>query len=275
MPSKAKNMINDPIIQQLEACRKSTKKGDGYWMARDIQPILGYDKWDNFKQVIDKAREACRNSKVETKYHFLDVGKMVTVGSGALREREDCYLTRYACYLIAMNGDSTKKAEIASAQTYFAIQTRRQELSDLSLNDEKRLELRDRVKQAVKHLNSAAKKSGVINYAFFHDAGYRGLYGMGLRAIKLKKRISSKEDLLDRAGRAELAANEFRYTQTEERLIRDQVRNGEKAQQIHHEVGNEVRSAIKKIGGTLPENLPAEPSIKTLSKRKKSGQISN
>jgi DNA-damage-inducible protein D len=273
-PEKGKFMLYDQIMLQLEACKKLTKRSDEYWMGRDIQTILGYDKWDNFKQVIEKAREACRNSKAEPKYHFLDVGKMITVGKGALREREDCYLTRYACYLVAMNGDS-QKPEIGSAQTYFAIQTRRQELSDLTLNDEKRLELRDRVKQAVKHLNSAAKNSGVVNYAFFHDAGYRGLYGMGLRAIKLKKRISQKEDLLDRAGRAELAANEFRYTQTEERLNRDQIRDGEKAQKIHNEVGSEVRQAIKKIGGTLPENLPAEASIKILSKQKKVKQLPN
>ena len=195
-------MFDDPIMQQLEARKKLTKKSDEYWMAREIQTILGYDKWDNFKQVVEKARDACQASKVEAKYHFLDVGKMVTVGSGALREREDCYLTRYACYLVAMNGNP-QKPEIASAQTYFAVQTRRQELADLSLNDEKRMELRERVTEAVKHLNSAAKSAGVINYGFFHDAGYRGLYGMGLQQIKLKKRISQKEHLFDRAGRAE------------------------------------------------------------------------
>ena len=262
-------------MQQLDASKKLTKKSDEYWMARDIQPILGYDKWDNFKQVIDKAREACRNSKVETKYHFLDVGKMIIAGKGAMREREDCYLTRYACYLIAMSGDATTKPEIASALTYFAIQTRRQELADLSLNDEKRMELRDRVTEAVKHLNSAAKGAGVINYGFFQDAGYRGLYGMGLQQIKLQKRISQKEKLFDRAGREELAANEFRLTQTEGRLKKEQIRNGQVAQKIHGEVASEVRQAIKKIGGTLPENLPAEPSIKLLGKKKKSKLISN
>lgn len=267
-------MFDDPIMKQLEACKKLTKREDEYWMARDIQTVLGYDKWDNFKQVIEKAKEACRNSKAETKYHFLNVGKMVTVGSGALREREDCFLTRYACYLIAMNGDP-KKPEISSAQTYFAIQTRRQELSDLTLNDEKRMELRERVTEAVKHLNSAAKKAGVINYGFFQDAGYRGLYGMGLKAIKFQKGIAKKEQLFDRAGREELAANEFRLTQTESRLNREQIRNGDLAQKIHGEVGNEVRQAIKKIGGTLPENLRAEPSIKILSKQKKTKLISN
>lgn len=259
-------------MEQLEACKKLTKKADEYWMARDIQPVLGYDKWDNFKQVIERAKEAGRNSKVEIKYHFLDVGKMITAGKGALREREDCYLTRYACYLIAMNGDP-KKPEIGSAQTYFAVQARRQELTDLSLNDEKRMELRDRVTEAVKHLNSTAKGAGVINYAFFHDAGYRGLYGMGLQAIKLKKRISQKENLFDRAGRVELAANEFRMTQTEERLKKEQVRDGGRAQTIHHEVGQKVRETIKSIGGTMPENLPAEPSLKTLGKQKKVKQI--
>ncbi len=158
-------------METLDGLKRFSKNGGEYWMGRDIQAILGYDKWENFKKVIEKAREGCKSAGAQPKYHFLDTGKMVLIGSGAQREKEDCFLTRYACYLIAMNGDPSK-AEIGSAQTYFAIQTRRQEISDLSLNDEKRLELRDRVKAAVKHLNSAAKNSGVVNYAFFHDAGY-------------------------------------------------------------------------------------------------------
>jgi DNA-damage-inducible protein D len=167
-----------------------------------------------------------------------------------------------------MNGDPSK-SEVGSAQTYFAVQARRQELSDLSLNDEKRLELRERVKEAVKHLNSAARSSGVVNYAFFHNAGYRGVYGMGLRAIKDRKGIPHKEDLMDRVGRAELAANEFRYTQTEERLRKEQVREGDRAEAVHNEVGKKVREAIRNIGGTLPENLAAEPPIRKLSQARK------
>src|SRR6266403_961661 len=254
----------DSVMERLESLKRYSKNGGEYWMGRDLQPILGYDKWDNFKNVVQKAREACKSGGIEAKYHFLDTGKVITAGKGAQLEREDFFLTRYGCYLIAMNGDPSKP-EIGSAQTYFAVQARRQELADLSLNDEKRLELRERVKEAVKHLNSAAKSSGVINYAFFHDAGYRGLYGMGLKAIKGKKGIPQKEDLMDRAGRAELAANEFRYTQTEERLKKEQIRDGSRAETLHNEVGRKVREAIRNIGGTSPENLPAEPSLKKLS----------
>ncbi len=258
----------DSVMETLDGLKRFSRNGGEYWMGRDIQSVLGYDKWDNFKNVIQRAREACRSAGTEPKYHFLDTGKLITAGKGAQLQREDCYLTRYACYLIAMNGDPSK-AEIGSAQTYFAIQTRRQEVSDLSLNDEKRLELRDRVKVAVKHLNSAAKNSGVVNYAFFHDAGYRGLYGMGLKAIKAKKGIPQKDDLMDRSGRAELAANEFRYTQTEQRLKREPVRDGDRAERVHNEVGRKVRQTIRDIGGTLPEELPAEPSIKKLAQAQK------
>jgi DNA-damage-inducible protein D len=255
----------DAVMKALDGVRKLSKNGGEYWMGREIQPILGYDKWENFRNVIQKAAEACAAAGIEKKYHFLDTGKVITAGKGAKMERGDYYLTRYGCYLVAMNGEPSKP-EIAAAQTYFAIQTRRQELSDLSLNDEKRLELRDRVREAVKHLNSAASRSGVVNYAFFHDAGYRGLYGMGLQAIKAKKGISPKEELMDRAGRAELAANEFRFTQTEERLKAENTRDGNRAQTVHKEVARKVRQAIRDIGGTLPENLPAEPSLKKLSK---------
>jgi DNA-damage-inducible protein D len=258
----------DSVIERLDALKRLSKNGGEYWMGRDLQPILGYDKWENFKHVIQKAREACRSAGIETKYHFLDTGKVITAGKGAQLVREDFFLTRYGCYLVAMNGEPSKP-EIGSAQTYFAVQARRQELADLSLNDEKRLELRDRVKESVKHLNSAAKSSGVVNYAFFHDAGYRGLYGMGLRAIKDRKGISQKDDLMDRAGRAELAANEFRYTQTEERLKQEQIKGGDRAESVHNEVGRKVRDAIRNIGGTLPENLPAEPSLKKLTGTRK------
>lgn len=257
----------DGIMQALDAAKHISKNGGEYWLGREIQPILGYDKWDNFKNVAEKARQACKSAGVETKYHFLDTGKMITAGKGAQLQREDIYLTRYACYLIAMNGDSSKP-EIGSAQTYFAIQTRRQELSDLSLNDQNRLELRERVKEAVKHLNSAAARSGVLNYAFFHDAGYRGLYGMGLKAIKARKGIPERDDLMDCVGREELAANEFRFTQTEGRLKRESIKGADRAEQVHNEVGRKVRDAIRSIGGTLPENLQKEPSIKKLSKAK-------
>jgi DNA-damage-inducible protein D len=256
----------DQVMVALDGAKRISEFNTEYWMGRDIQGILGYEKWDNFRKVIEKAAQACEATGTAAKYHILDVGKMITAGKGAQIQREDCFLTRYGCYLVAMNGDPTKQ-EVASAQRYFAIQTRRQELSDISLNDEKRLELRGRVKEAVKGLNMAAKASGVRRYDIFHNAGYTGLYGMGLSKIKAEKGIPQNEDLLDRSGRAELAANEFRLTQTEEKLKKEPTRSGYRATQIHHDVGRKVRQTIKDIGGTMPEKLPAEPSIKRIGQK--------
>jgi len=256
-------------IKRLDAAKKLTKNGGEYWMAREIQPILGYERWENFHNVINKARMACESSGIEPDNQFRDITKKVTVGSGAMVPQVDYFLTRYACYLIAMNGDSTTKPEIATAQTYFAVQTRRQEIQDRLTADEKRLQLRDRVKSANKNLNSAAKQAGVQRYALFHDAGYRGLYEMGLADIKRKKGLLEKEDLLDRAGRAELATNEFRITQTEVKLVRDKITNEKDAMETHREVGREVRATIRKLNGIMPEDLPTEPSIKKLAQARK------
>lgn len=164
-------------------------------MARDIQLVLGHANWQNFQTVIERAKVACDGSGVNSRYHFIDTSKVIESGKGAKLERADCYLTRYACYLIAMNGDSTK-LEVATAQAYFAVQTRRQELSD----QEKRIQLRDRVRKGNKLLAGTARSAGVTRFALFNDAGYRGLYGMGLADIKTRKRIPPKEDLLDCAG---------------------------------------------------------------------------
>lgn len=174
-------------------------------MARDIQSILGYDRWENFESVIAKAKLACESAGFRVTYHFLDTKKVITAGKGAKLGRADCYLTRYACYLIAMNGDSGKP-EISTAQSYFAAQTRRQELQDQA----KRIALRERVRKGNNVLAGTARNAGVQRFGLFTDAGYRGLYGMGLKDIKERKRIAQSEDLLDRAGHAELAANEFR-----------------------------------------------------------------
>ncbi len=259
----------DKIINNLKHAKQTSPKGKEYWMARDLQQILGYTSWDNFQGVIEKARMSCESAGVQSDHHFHDVIKEIEAGKGAKGQRRDCYLSRYACYLIAMNG-KTDKPEIGAAQTYFAVQTRKQEMQDQLTVEERRLQLRDRVKAANKDLNSAAKQAGVQRYALFHDAGYRGLYDMGLAEIKRKKGISEKEDLLDRAGRAELAANEFRITQAEVKLIRDGVNSERDAMKTHNEVGREVRATILKLNGVTPENLPAEPSIKKLvSERKK------
>jgi len=253
----------EATIQTLDSIKRKTKNGGEYWMGRDMQLVLGYEKWDKFEMVIKRASEACESAGVDVNDHFLQTGKLIVAGKGAQLEKRDYFLTRYACYLVAMNGDSSKP-EIGTAQTYFAIQTRKQEQLEKLSSSEKRLLLRERVKDANKHLNSAAKNAGVQNYALFHDAGYRGLYGMGLTAIKERKRIERKESPLDRMGRAELAANEFRITQTEEALIRENIKGQKPAEQTHEKIGKKVRATIHELGGTMPENLSPEPSIKRL-----------
>ncbi|MBI3771019.1 MAG: DNA damage-inducible protein D [Deltaproteobacteria bacterium] len=251
---------------KLDVARRITRHGIEYWRARDLQVLLGYDRWENFREVIEKAKLAGQGAGVEVDNQFRATTKLVMAGSGAQRFIDDCFLSRYACYLIAMNGEP-RKPQIAYAQTYFAVQTRKQELIEQGVADEKRVELRQRVRIANRALNSAAKQAGVRRFAFFHDAGYQGLYGMGLTAIQHKKGLGQREDLLDRAGRAELAANEFRVTQAEEKLVRERVRGEYAAIATHLRVGQEVRNTIRKIGGTMPEQLPIEPAIRTIEAR--------
>jgi DNA-damage-inducible protein D len=249
----------DAVMLALDGKKREAPNGEDYWMARDLQSVLGYAKWQGFQTVIEKAKIACDRSGVNSRYHFIDTNKVIEAGKGAKLERADCYLTRYACYLIAMNGESSKP-EVASAQTYFAVQTRRQEVSD----QEKRIALRERVRRGNKLLAGTARGAGVKRFAIFNDAGYRGLYGMGLAEIKSRKKIPPKDDLLDCAGRAELAANEFRVTQTQQKLEREGIRGEGPATDAHRIVGSEVREAIRRIGGTMPENLPTEEPIKKL-----------
>lgn len=258
----------DLVITALNDRRKIAPNGQEYWMARDLLVVLGYSDWRNFRAVIDRARMACDSSGVCSDDHFVEFAEMVPIGSGAKVERENWYLSRYACYLIAMNGDPGKP-EIATAQTYFAVQARRQEQFDQLTEEEKRLELRERVRVANTCLAGAAKEAGVQNFALFQDAGYRGLYGMGVPEIKAKKRIPPKEKLLDCVGRAELAANEFRITQTEQKINRNRIQGEAEATSTHHEIGREVRETIRRIGGKMPEDLPAEASIKKIEANRK------
>jgi DNA-damage-inducible protein D len=238
------------------------------WSARELMPLLGYEKWETFSNVIRKAQVACSNSGQPVENHFfLTPGK-----SEGGRPAEDYMLTRYACYLVAQNGSSLKP-QVAFAQTYFAAQTLRQEAYDKLSDDEKRLYIRTQVKEGTKKLNTSAKQHGVNNYAFFHNAGYKGLYGMFLSDIKYRKGLDKKADLLDMAGSTELAANLFRITQTEERLSRDfneGRRHGQQgAQLVDYSVGSKVRQAIEEIGGVPPEDLPTEENIKALERRMK------
>lgn len=237
------------------------------WSARDLMPLLGYEKWETFSNVIKKAQIACANSGQDVgKHFFLVSGK--TSGTG--RPYEDYILTRYACYLVAQNGDS-RKPQIAYAQTYFAAQTIRQEEYDKLPEEQKRLYVRTQVSEGTKRLTSSAKKHGVNNYAYFHNAGYKGLYNLFLPDIKRRKGLGKKENLMDRAGTTELAANLFRITQTEERLTKDYDTGQKHGQQgamlVHYEVGSKVRNTIIDIGGTLPENLAAEEDIKKVQRR--------
>jgi len=257
--------------ESFESLKQSNEHGAEYWSARKLQPLLGYSQWRRFKQAIDRAVTSCETSGNNPANHFAGAGKMVGLGSGSQRQVEDYHLSRFACYLIAQNGDP-RKPEIAHAQKYFAIQARRQELSDQAAADVERLELRKQTAEEFKALSSAAQDAGVQGKMFgvFHDAGYKGLYGgLGRDAIKQKKAIGDKDNLLDRMNATELAANQFRMTQTRDKLARERVRSQPHAIQTHEQVGKEVRDAIKRIGGTLPENIPPAEHIKEVAKRLK------
>lgn len=237
-------------------------------------PLLGYTEWRNFERVIDKAKAACAKSNQSTENHFVDINKMVDIGSGSQRQILDYKLSRYACYLIAQNGDSEKEP-IALAQTYFAVQTRKQELYERLPEEKKRLMIRGEVTDHNKKLAETAQKSGVVRFGMFNDAGYLGLYGMSHKRIQVKKKLG-KDKVLDRAGATELAANLFRITQTDEQL-RKRLERGEavgerSATNTHFSVGAKVRQTIKDIGGTLPEHLKPEEDIKQLKKRAASEQ---
>ena len=233
--------------------------------------ILQYANWQNFEKIIEKAKISCENSNINVLDHFIDVDKMVQIGSGAERKQKDYKLTRYACYLIAQNGDSRKKV-IALAQTYFAIQTRKQEISEKEYSslteDEKRFYQRDLTRKGNYSLNQTAKKSGVKNFDKFHNAGYKGLYnGETADDIAKRKGLRYREDILDNMGSTELIANLFRISQTEEKLIRDNIQTEKEANKTHYNVGAKVRKTIKELGGTMPEDLPTpKKSLKQLEK---------
>jgi DNA-damage-inducible protein D len=206
----------------FEGLKQTNQHGAEYWSARDLQPLLGYSQWRRFEQAVERAATSCRQSGNEPEHHFAGVGKMIEIGKGGVREVPDVHLSRFACYLIAQNGDP-RKPEIAEAQKYFAIQARRQELSDEFAADLERLELRKQTAEEFKALSGAAQQAGVQSKMFgvFHDAGYKGLYGgLGRTEIKMRKRIPEKDNLLDRMNATELAANQFRMTQTRDKLAR-------------------------------------------------------
>lgn len=264
--------------QSFEGIRQQDADGEEYWLARQLAKVLEYSEFRHFQSVIERAKEACGNSGHPVRDHFEDILEMVEIGSGAKREIADVRLSRYGCYLIVQNGDPSKPV-IANGQTYFAMQTRRQELTDekqlarLS-EDEKRLAIRHELARHNKHLAAAAKDAGVVtslDYAIFQDHGYKGLYaGRGSKDIHAGKGLKKGQKILDHMGSTELAANLFRSTQTEEKLRHENIRGKQKANRTHHEVGKKVRQTIKELGGTMPENLPTpEKSIRQLESSKK------
>ena len=270
-------MTMNEIKQYTESIFESIKHidefGNEYWYARELQKLLEYKEWRKFEGVIKKAIEACENSGNSAFERFVGVDKPYVSGNGTILYKKDYKLTRYACYLIAQNGDPRKEV-IALAQTYFAVQTRKQELSEeeyLSLTeDEKRLYQRDLTRKGNYSLNQTAKNAGVKDFAKFHNSGYKGLYnGETADDIAKRKGLRYREDILDNMGSEELGANVFRITQTDALLKRQKEKSEKQANDTHYNVGRVIRKAIEEIGGTMPEDLPTpEKSIKELEKEK-------
>jgi len=258
--------------EPFEAIKHLTDDGFEFWNARELANVLEYVQWRNFEKVLDRAKLACKNSGYEVIDHFAEVSKIVEAGATS-KPIIDYKLSRYACYLIVQNGDPRKEV-IALGQTYFAIQTRRQEVADYFNQldeDNKRLVIRGDIKQWNQMLAEAAHRSGVISneeYATFQNAGYMGLYGgMKVEDIHIKKRLKGNERILDFMSSTELIANLFRISQTEEKLKKDNAKTADAANEIHFIVGKEVRGTIERVGGTLPEDLPVpKKSISAIEK---------
>ena len=266
---------HQPVFEQI---KRLDENGNEYWSARDLAKVLEYSEYRHFLPAVERAKEACQNSGHNLADHFEDILEMVEIGSKAKRQIESAKLSRYACYLIVQNADPGKEV-VALGQTYFAVQTRLQEIQQMDeynrlySEDEKRLFLRNELRRHNNQLADAAKDAGVIDpvdYAVFQNFGYQGLYGgLDARAIHHKKSLKRSQHILDHMGSTELAANLFRATQTEEKLRRENIRGKSKANQTHYEVGKKVRQTIKEFGGTMPEDLPTEESVKKLESAEK------
>lgn len=260
---------NDSPFEQI---KRLNNAGGEYWSSRDFSKILGYSDYRNFEQVIKKAKSACFNSGHRIEDHFVDITEMIEIGKGAQRAVNSVYMSRYACYLIVQNADPSKEI-VALGQTYFAVQTRKQEMSEQELEDNRRLLLRQEMKTHNVRLAGAAKEAGVVkavDYAVFQNHGYMGLYG-GLTSgdIHRRKGLKKGEQILDHMGSTELAANLFRATQTEEKLRRDNIKGKEYANRTHRQVGAKIRKTIQELGGTMPEKMPVAEDIKKLQAKQK------
>jgi DNA-damage-inducible protein D len=262
-PAVSKKDIEKNHHQTFESLKETDFSGSEFWTARQLAKTLEYSEYRHFLPVVEKAKIACFNSGHEVENHFEDFLAMVPIGSGAQRELPNIKLSRYACYLIVQNADPSKPI-IANGQTYFAIQTRRQELNDDKSfrklqEDDKRIFLRNELKEHNKQLVATAQQAGVetnLDFAVFQNHGYKGLYGgLDAKAIHARKALKKSQKILDYMGSTELAANLFRATQTEEKLRRENIQGKAKANKTHHEVGAKVRKTIKELGGTMPEDL--------------------
>jgi DNA-damage-inducible protein D len=257
-------------ITPFESIRRTNPAGNEFWSSRDFAKVLGYADYRNFQSVIESARTACFNSGQRVEDHFVEVTDMIEVGKGAKRPAKSVMMSRYACYLVIQNADPSKEI-VAQGQTYFAIQTRRQELNDEEMEDQRRLAIRSELRNHNSQLADAAKDAGVIeprDYAIFQNHGYIGLYGgLGAQDIHSRKGLKKGEQILDHMGSTELAANLFRATQAEEKLRREKITGKANANKAHREVGAKVRQTIKELGGTMPEELPMVESIKKLESK--------
>lgn len=267
------NNDNEHAESLFDSLKHINEYGQDFWYARDLQQALEYTEWRNFHNVIEKAKEACINSNNDVEEHFVDINKTINMPKSAKKLISDYALSRYACYLIVMNGDPNKTI-IALGQTYFAIKTRQQEIIDNydSLTEnQKRLAIRNEIKEHNKSLAEAAQNAGVEtpqDYAIFQNKGYQGLYGgLGVKEIHERKGLKKSQKILDHMGTTELAANLFRATQTDEKLRRDNIQGKVEAGNVHYAVGKEVRDTIERLGGTMPEDLPTpDKSIKQLER---------
>jgi DNA-damage-inducible protein D len=260
----------------FEQIKQIDEYGNEFWYARQLAKVLEYTDFRNFTGVINKAKEACINSRQEISQHLVEANEVLEAGQGAKHSYPSFKLSRYFCYLIVQNADPNKEV-VALGQTYFALQTRLQEIQklktykQLTSEDEKRIFLRDELAKHNTKLAAAAKNAGVIepvDYAIFQNHGYMGLYGgLDAKAIHKKKGLKKSEQILDHMGSTELAANLFRATQTEEKLKRENIKGKQKANTTHYQVGKKVRKTIQELGGTMPENLPPANSIKKLPKK--------
>lgn len=269
------NKLKQYSEQTFESIKHINENNQEFWYARELQTVLEYKEWRNFEKTIKKAKSACESSNNSVNLHFVDVNKMVQAGI-ASKEIDDYMLSRYACYLIVMNGDPRKEV-IAVGQTYFAVKTRQQELIenyDLLTEDQKRLSIRNEMIEHNKSLAEAAQMAGITtpkDYAIFQNKGYQGLYGgLGAKEIHKLKGLKKNQKILDHMGSTELAANLFRATQTDEKIRRENIQGKNAANQTHYEVGKKVRQTIKELGGTMPEDLPTpQKSISRIEREQK------